>query len=130
MTYESLFVNPGGRTPRGAFIGGLATLIAVAAFYYFVVTGRTAHWGLAVLIFPAIVLHARRLHDMGMTAWLLVLPGGLLIATAWLKLVSPGTALETPVAIATAIASIGFAAWGIAGRGQAAANRFGEPAAA
>lgn len=130
MTFESLFVDPRGRTPRSQFIGALLVLLAVAAFYAFLVRGRTAEWCLVVLIFPALVLHARRLHDMGRSAWLLVAPGGLLVAAAWLRLVAADSPLETPVIAIALVVAAGFALWGVVGKGQAEANRFGQPAAA
>lgn len=130
MTFESLFVNPGGRTTRGAFIPALIVLLAVAAFYAFLPTGRTGQFCLAVLIFPYVMLHARRLHDIGLTAWLLLAPGALLVATAWLQLYDADSPLKTPVSIGALVVSAGFTLWGVIGKGQAAANRFGEPAAA
>ena len=69
MNFDTLFVNPAGRTARSEFIGALITVLAVFAFYYFLVPGRNSQWVQLVLLFPAIVLHARRLHDMGWAAW-------------------------------------------------------------
>lgn len=77
-------------------------------------TGRTAQWCLLVLLFPAVVLHARRLHDMG--------------RTAWLQFASPGTQLEAVVPIAALVASAGLALWGCLGGGQAGASRPAVPA--
>lgn len=130
MTFESLFVNPGGRTARGPFVAALIVLLLVAAFYAFLVTGRTAQFCLVVLIVPGVVLHARRLHDMGLTGWLVLAPGALLVATAWLHLYSADSPLVTPVSVAALVVSVGFALWGVIGKGQSAANRFGEAAAA
>ena len=120
MNFESLFVNPNGRTSRGQFVAALITLLAVVAFYAFLVTGRTAQFCLLVLVFPAVILHARRLHDMGHAAWLLLAPAILMIAAfaIWLDSAVPLVALAV---------SAGFALWGCIGRGQAAANRFGAP---
>jgi uncharacterized membrane protein YhaH (DUF805 family) len=130
MSFDTLFVNPAGRTARGAYVGALVVLLAAAAFYAFVVTGRTAHFCLVVLIFPYLVLHARRLHDMGLTAWLVIIPGALLLATAWLRLYDAESQLLTPVGAIAAVVSAGFVLWGLLGKGQAGANRFGEPASA
>lgn len=130
MTYEALFVNPGGRTARGAFVAALIVLLLAAAFYAFVVTGRTAQFCMAVLIVPGLVLHARRLHDMGVTAWLLIAPGALLVAAAWLQLYDADSTLKAPVAVAALVVSAGFVLWGVLGKGQASANRFGAPATA
>ena len=62
-TFDSLFVRFNGRTSRAEFVPALITLLAVVAFYAFLVGGRTAQWCLAVLLFPAFILLARRLRD-------------------------------------------------------------------
>jgi uncharacterized membrane protein YhaH (DUF805 family) len=120
MTFESLFVNPNGRTARGQFIAALITLLAVVVFYAFLVTGRTAQWCLLVLMFPAVVLHARRLHDMGHSAWLLLAPGGLMVAAfgIWLQIFSLGVRLDAAVPMIALAVSAGFALWACIGRGQ------------
>jgi uncharacterized membrane protein YhaH (DUF805 family) len=130
MTFDSLFADARGRTSRAAFVGALATLVAAAAFYYVLVKGRTGQWCLVVLLFPAIVLHARRLHDMGRSAWWLAIPAALMLATfaAWLRLVSLEGAVATALPVAALAVWAAFAVWGLLGRGQAGANRFGEPA--
>jgi uncharacterized membrane protein YhaH (DUF805 family) len=129
MNFDTLFVNPTGRTPRGQFVGALITLLAAFAFYYFLVPGRNSQWVQLVLLFPAIVLHARRLHDMGWAAWPLLVPAALIVATAWLYLFVPGAEVKGIVAVAAVIVSVGFIVWGLIGKGQAEANRFGAAAA-
>ena len=130
MTYESLFVNPNGRTSRGAFAGALIPLLAAVWLYGFVVPGRTGQWSLLIVLFPAVVLHARRLHDMGRTAWLLLIPVGLIAGSIWLRMVNRGTQVEVAVTVLALAASAAFVLWGLVGKGQAEANRFGESAAA
>jgi uncharacterized membrane protein YhaH (DUF805 family) len=131
-SFDFLFVNPNGRTSRAHFVPALITVLAVAAFYMFLVTGRTATWCTAVLIFPAIILHARRLHDMGYTAWLLLAPGVLMVVAfgIWLKVLSLGAQLDAVVPVVALAVFAGFALWGCVGRGQAEANKFGAPVAA
>jgi uncharacterized membrane protein YhaH (DUF805 family) len=131
MTFESLFVNPNGRTSRGQFVAALITFLAVVAFYAFLVKGRTGQWCLLVLLFPAFILHARRLHDMGHSAWLLLVPMVLMVAAfaIWLRVASLGAQLEAVVPVIALAVSAGFALWGCIGRGQAEANRFGAPVA-
>jgi uncharacterized membrane protein YhaH (DUF805 family) len=119
MTFDTLYVNPNGRTARGPYTGAVITLLAAFAFYYFLVPGLTSHWCQLILLFPAVVLHARRLHDMGRTAWLLIVPAALIIATFWLKIDSPGTQVQTIVAWAAIIVSAGFVVWGLAGKSRA-----------
>lgn len=129
MNYDTLFVSPAGRTGRGQFIGALITLLAALAFYYFLVPGRNSQWVQLTLLFPAVVLHARRLHDMGRSAWPLLVPAALIIATAWLYFYVPGAQAKGSVAVVAQIVSAGFIGWGLIGKGQAEANRFGQPAA-
>jgi uncharacterized membrane protein YhaH (DUF805 family) len=118
MNFETLFVNPLGRTARGPYIGALIPLLAAAAFYYFLVKGVNGQDCLVVLAFPAVVLHARRLHDMGKTAWLLLAPVALAVAALWLHLTRPGDPLETPVTLAAIVVSAGFVLWGLVGKGR------------
>jgi uncharacterized membrane protein YhaH (DUF805 family) len=131
-SFDFLFVSIKGRTSRGQFVPALITLVAVAAFYAFVVTGLTAQWCLAVLLFPAIVLHARRLHDMGHTAWLLLVPAvlGVVAFAIWLHLVSLGAALDAIVPPAALAIAAAIALWGCLAKGQTEPNRFGPPIAA
>jgi len=132
MNFESAFVNPKGRTSRGQFVPALITLLAVVAFYATFVRSRNGEWCLLVLVFPGIILHARRLHDMGHSAWLLLAPAVLMIATfaIWLHIVSLGTQLDAAVPMVALAVSAGFAVWGCIGKGQAENNRFGAPMAA
>ena len=130
MNFESVFIDPRGRIARGAFVSALIIMLLVAALYFFLVGGISGDWCLVVLIYPFVVINARRLHDMGQTAWLLLVPAALLIATAWLHIYQAKSTLMTPVAVAALAVSAGFALWGVAGKGNAGANRFGEPAAA
>jgi uncharacterized membrane protein YhaH (DUF805 family) len=131
-SYDFLFVNPNGRTPPGPFAAALITLLIVVAFYAFLVKGLTAHWCLLMLLFPALVLHARRLHDMGYTAWLLLVPAVLTIAAfgIWFHIVSFGAPLDAVLPIAASVVFVAFALWCCIGSGQAEPNRFGAPMAA
>jgi uncharacterized membrane protein YhaH (DUF805 family) len=131
-SFDFLFANPNGRTSRAHFVPALITVLAVAAFYMYLVTGRTAVWCTAVLILPALVLHARRLHDMGYTAWLLIAPGVLMVAAfgIWLKVLSLGAQLDAAVPVVALVVFAGFELWGCVGKGQTEANRFGAPVAA
>ena len=129
-SFEALYVDPRGRTSRGAFIAALIPVLATAALYGVLVKGRNAEWCLVALTFPALMLHARRLHDLGQTAWLLVAPAVLLAAMFWFRLFDPAAALARPVTLAALAVCAGFILWGLAGRGRAEANRFGERAAA
>ena len=132
MNFESLFVNPNGRTSRGQFVAALLTLLAVVLFYAFLVRGRTGQFCLLVLVFPAVILHARRLHDIGYTAWLLLAPAVLMIAAfaIWLGYISLGATLDAAVPLIALAVSAGFALWGCIGSTQPQANRYGAQAPA
>jgi uncharacterized membrane protein YhaH (DUF805 family) len=119
MDFESLFVDPSGRTSRGQFVPALVTLIAAVAFYAFLVKSRTGLFCLLVLLLPAIILHARRLHDMGRTAWLLLAPAVLMVASFGIRLhfFSLG-GLDAAVHAIALAAAAGFALWGCIGKGQ------------
>lgn len=128
--YEAFFANPNGRTSRAGFMRALVPLLAVAALYFFLVRNRNGEWVLVTLLFPAMVLNARRLHDMGQTAWLLLIPGAIDATAIWLHMSGRSPALQPDINWAALIVSAGFLVWGLLGNGQAQANRFGEPAPA
>ncbi len=129
VNYDTLFANPDGRTSRRPFIAALIVLVAVAAFYAVVLKGlEGGGWILVPLLFPAFVLHARRLHDLGKTAWLVVAPGALVGAAIWPHTVSRG-AFEVPLAVIAFAVYVCFALWCCVGKGQAETNQFGEAAA-
>jgi uncharacterized membrane protein YhaH (DUF805 family) len=131
MNFESVFVNPKGRTPRAQFVPALITLVAVVVFYTYLVTGRNATWCVFFLIYPGAVLHARRLHDMGHAAWLVLVPAVLMIVAfaIWLKLFSLGAQLDAAVPLVALVVSAAFAVWGCIGKGQTEANDYGPPVA-
>jgi uncharacterized membrane protein YhaH (DUF805 family) len=118
--FESVYVYPGGRTSRGHFVAALITLLLVVLFYKYLVTGRTAQWCMAVLLIPGAILLARRLHDMGRSAWLLLVPLALMIVAfaIWLRLASLGAQLDTATPLIALVVTAGFALWGCMGRGQ------------
>ena len=131
MSFEATFVNPKGRIGRNPFVLALVVLLAVAAFYVLLAkAGRNGDWVLLTLLFPGLVLHARRLHDMGQTAWLLLAPAALIIAAAWMHLFGQEGQVQNGVALAALVVSAGFVLWCCVAKGQAEANKFGEPAAA
>jgi uncharacterized membrane protein YhaH (DUF805 family) len=130
MSFETLYANPTGRTSRADFVGALITLLAAAAFYVLLVkAGRNGEWVLVTLLFPAMVLHARRLHDLGQTAWLLLVPGALIAAAVALHMTGRKPELQPAVALAALVVSAGFVVWGLVGEGQGDANRFGSATA-
>lgn len=120
MTYDALFVNPAGRTTRNQFVPALLVLVALVLFFAFVVKGRTATFCMLVLMYPGLVLHARRLHDMKRSAWLLVVPALLLLAafTIWLKYASFGGSADSVLPLAALVVAAAFALWGAVSPGR------------
>lgn len=124
MNFEALFVNPTGRTSRSAFVGALIVLLAAAGFYYWLVPGRSGQFALLVMLYPALVLHARRLHDVGRPGWPVLIPGAMLAAAGLLQLYGPEAEATRPMALASLVIAAGFVLWGLAGPSRA------EPATA
>jgi uncharacterized membrane protein YhaH (DUF805 family) len=124
--FEARFVDPNGRTARAKFATALLTLLAAVAFYLFLVGGRTGQWALLMLLFPGMVLLARRLLDMGRSPWLLALPAVLMLAAfiIWLQLGRFGAQLDAVVPIAALVAVSGLALWGSFGVTRAGVVRF------
>jgi uncharacterized membrane protein YhaH (DUF805 family) len=118
VNYESLYENPDGRTSRSQFLPALLVLAAVAAFFGFVVKGRTATFCMLVLMYPWMMLHARRLRDMGRSAWLLVLPAVPMLATlaVWLNYASFGGQLDAVLPWMALLLAAAVAAWGAVGQ--------------
>jgi uncharacterized membrane protein YhaH (DUF805 family) len=130
MNFDSVFASPLGRTSRGAFIGGLIVLLLAVAFYVELVhAGRNGEWVLVTLLFPAFVLHARRLHDMGNSAWLLVAPLGLTLMATWLHMYVAKSPYETPLFGSALVVGAAFTVWCLIGKGKAEANKYGAAAA-
>ena len=132
MSWNQTFAWSTGRTSQIDYVKALIPLLLAAAFYTFLAkTGRNGEWVLATLMYPGFVLVAGRLHDMGRTAWLLAVPAVIDIVALGLHFFPPANfTLTAPIGIAAYVVSIAFLLWGLAMKGQGAANRFGEPAAA
>lgn len=120
MNFETLFVNPNGRTPRAQFVPAMITVLAVTAFYAFIVTGRTALFCMVVLLYPVFVLLARRLHDMGFSAWLLVAPLALMLASYAIQLgyFSLGNEIDGALPWGASAFSAAFVLWGCLKHGR------------
>ncbi|MGH8219581.1 MAG: DUF805 domain-containing protein [Steroidobacteraceae bacterium] len=129
-TWDTLFVNHKGRTSREHFIAALIPLAIVVWFYTHSGPNQYALWAVLVLLFPAVVLHARRLHDIGHSGWLLLLPVILTVAAMaiWDRLLYLGARLNFAVPLAALIVFVGFSLWGCIVKGRAEANTFGPPA--
>jgi uncharacterized membrane protein YhaH (DUF805 family)/uncharacterized membrane protein YphA (DoxX/SURF4 family) len=132
MTWDTLFVHSKGRTPRDQFIGALIPLALVVWWYAQANPTVYPQWSLLVLLFPAIVLHARRLHDMGHSGWLLLVPTILTVAAMmiWDHRLDLGAQLDFAVPLAALVVFVAVALWGCVGKGKTEANAFGPPAMA
>lgn len=86
MNFDALFVNPNGCTPRNQFVPALVTVLAALAFFTYIVPGRTSQFCQWVLMYPLMVLLARRLLDMGKSRWLVLVPLALTFTTFASKL--------------------------------------------
>lgn len=120
MNYDALYVSPFGRTSRSQFLPALVVLVAVVAFFGFLVRGRTATFCMLVLMYPGLVLHARRLHDMGRPAWLLVIPAVPMLATfaVWFDYRSFGPRIDALLPWIALAAGAAVALWGVVGRSR------------
>ncbi len=121
--FDALFASPGGRTSRSQFIPALVTLLLAVTFYAYFVRSRTGTFCLLVLLYPALVLLARRLRDMQQSPWLLAVPGVLMAGTfaIWLKYVDAGESIASFLPITALAVMAGFAVWGSIGKSHARA---------
>src|SRR5262249_30863524 len=88
-------------------------------------------WMVVMMIFPAIVLHARRLRGMGRSAWLLLAPAafGIAALAVWLRFASLGGALDTAVIWIGVVSYLALVAWSLGGSdGNRAVATASQPA--
>lgn len=132
MTWDALFVHPTGRTSRRQFTAALVPLAFVVWSYAGWGPNIYAPWDLLVLVYPAVVLHARRMHDIGRSGWLLLVPAALTVVAMaiWARRISLGSQLDAAVPLAALVVFVGFALWGCIRKGQTEVNSFGPPVAA
>lgn len=124
-SWNALFVQPGGRTSRAQFTVALVPLMLATAWY--AVKGPAvdyAPWGVLVLVYPAVALHIGRLHDMGRSPWLTLVPAVLsvLAMLVWAGRISLGATLDATVPVAALVACTGLAAWCCRAPAHAEAN--------
>ncbi len=131
-SWNTLFVNPRGRTSRRTFAAALLPLAFVVWVYAGDGADLYAPWGVLVLLYPAVVLHIRRLHDMGRSGWMVLVPTVVTIVAMgiWAHRISLGTQLDVALPVAALVIFVGFALWGCLGKGQAESNSFGPPVTA
>ena len=132
-SWNALFVQPNGRTSRGHFLAALVPLaLGILWYAYKGPSVNYAPWGVLVLLYPAVVLHVRRLHDMGRSGWLMLVPTALAVVAMliWANRISLGTQFDAALPLVALVVFIGFALWGCFAKGQSENNAFGPPVAA
>lgn len=145
MDWRTLFLTTDGRIGRRDFWIGIAIIFGIA-----VVAGWIPVLGQLIalaLIYPSICLQAKRLHDMGKTAWLMLVPMGVgmvcsAVAAAMggmaaIGLGAGGEAAAAGAAMAgvgaflvlilAVVVSFGFLLWVGLSSGDPGENRFGPP---
>jgi uncharacterized membrane protein YhaH (DUF805 family) len=120
MNYDALFVNPNGRTSKADFIPALVVVLAAIAFFAYMVGGRTAHFCMLVLLYPAFTLLSRRLQDMGYSGWIALVPALVALAAfgAVVDYVSFGAAVDAALPWAALAVFAGFALWACVSRSK------------
>lgn len=100
----------------------MATIIAVYAFYFWVGVNGTVQFSILVLLFPLLVLLARRLRDMGRPPALVFAPLLLLLAAFAVQYdyVSLG-GIDTAVVWLALLVTAVLIGWGAATNGKTAA---------
>jgi uncharacterized membrane protein YhaH (DUF805 family) len=119
-SFASLYVFAQGRTSRKHFTVALIPLAIAALDYTHSGPGPYNAWMVLVLLYPAVVLFARRLHDMGHSGWPLIVPAGLTIAAMaiWDHRLDFGTQLNFAVPMVALAVFVGFIVWGCIDRGN------------
>ncbi len=131
MKLHTLLLTPFGRIGRGAFWIGFA-IVMVLSIAVNLIPGPVGHLLGFVLLWPQVCIHAKRLHDMGRTAWWMLVPAVVLIVcgVASYALVFSETGGGSPTAIVpmavALVCGVGFLLWVGLTPGSSQANRFGH----
>jgi uncharacterized membrane protein YhaH (DUF805 family)/uncharacterized membrane protein YphA (DoxX/SURF4 family) len=75
LNFDSLFVNPNGRTSREHYMPAMLVVVLVLLFYNYVIGGggRNAQFCMLTLMYPLFVVLVRRVRDTGLeTRWLFI----------------------------------------------------------
>lgn len=141
MDWKTLFLSGEGRIGRRDFwIGFLIIMAASFVLGFIPIIG--AILGL-VLIWPQVCIHAKRLHDMGRTAWLILIPMAVSLMAMIVVVAAGGVAALSGDASAVSgaafgmiglallvslLVSLAFLAWVGLTPSQPGDNQFGPPA--
>lgn len=92
MDFQKLFLDPNGRIGRGQFWTGFLILFVLNVVGHLL--GHVLSFIVVlVLIYPNVCIYSKRLHDMGKTAWLQLIPYGVLIAAIVIAIVAGGAGM-------------------------------------
>jgi uncharacterized membrane protein YhaH (DUF805 family) len=150
MDWKTLFLTPEGRIDRRDFWIGFAIIMGANIVLQLIpLIGQLIGF---LLFWPQICIHAKRLHDMGKSAWLMLAPFVASIVCIILAFTTGGMAMlgaasmneqgDDSAAIGSAMAGLGaalgfmgvglliglaFLLWVGLSRGESGPNRFGAP---
>jgi uncharacterized membrane protein YhaH (DUF805 family) len=140
MDWQSLFLSSNGRIGRQTFWIGFAIVFVSSIVLNMVpVLGQLAA---LALLWPQVCIHAKRLHDMGYSGWLMLIPFGVSVLAAGFAVATGGAAMFSgtgyealgaamgAVLLAFAVAflvGLGFLLWVGLTPSQPGDNRFGPP---
>jgi len=122
-TFDSSYVFSHGRTSRRHFMAAVIPLTIAVLDYTHSGPGPYNSWMVLVLLYPAVVLYTRRLHDMGHSGWPLIVPASLTVVAMaiWAHRLELGVQLDLAVPMVPLAAFIGFTVWGCIDKGKAEA---------
>ena len=146
MDWKHLLLGFNGRIARKPFwTGFVLVMLASLSLNFIPVVGPVL--GLLTL-WPQVAIHAKRLHDMGWSAWIMLAPAAVSVILAGAALAVGPTKIEAPGVVtpargalaqslggAMAVTAISFAVeiafllWVGLTPGKSEANRYGEVAA-
>lgn len=84
--FDEILVNMRGRTSKTDYIPALVTVLAVIAFYYFIVGGGSGDFSMLVLMYPLFILLTRRFNDTDATSWMVLAPLAIMLVAFAIKL--------------------------------------------
>jgi uncharacterized membrane protein YhaH (DUF805 family) len=145
MDWKTLFLNAEGRIGRKDFWIGVGILFICGIVFSYVPL-MDSLWPLASIYF-GVCVYGKRLHDIGQSAWLVLVPYGIMIVTFTLAFLVGGAALLSAISsnsdvvaafgsaagvgvaalivIAGSLAALGWVIWLGTRDSEAGENRFG-----